>query len=136
MILILCTDDSNGMTFNNRRQSRDCIVRKHILADIADSKLWINQYSNEQFATLTDNIQVDEDFLSKAERGEYCFIENVSLDGYEEKIEKIIMYRWNRRYPADFFFEIKLDTGGWKLSDTEDFKGNSHDKITREVYTR
>ena len=52
----------------------------------------------------------------------------------EEKIEKIILYRWNRVYPADVHFPI--DFSGWKLVQAEEFAGSSHEKITEEIYER
>ena len=51
-------------------------------------------------------------------------------------IEKIILYRWNRKYPADFRFDINLEDSEWKLAETREFTGSSHEKITEEVYVR
>ena len=63
-------------------------------------------------------------------------MENVALSGYIEKIDKIIVYKWNRRYPADFYMDIPLIKNGWQLVENYDFKGYSHEKITEEVYER
>ena len=75
-------------------------------------------------------------FLDKARPGDFCFIENVAPSAYEDKIEKIILYRWNRNYPGDLYFDIPLEEHGWKLIETDDFAGRSHEKITKEVYER
>ncbi len=40
--------------------------------------------------------------MDKARPGDFCFIENVAPSAYEDKIEKIILYRWNRTYPGIF----------------------------------
>ncbi len=53
---------------------------------------------------------------------------------YEDRIEKVILFKWNRNYPADTFFS--LDLSGYTLEKTEDFAGNSHEKITKEIYRR
>ena len=50
-----------------------------------------------------------------------------------DRVEKIILYKWNRHYHADHYFDISL-LDGWVLNDIVDFKGSSHEKITREVY--
>jgi len=48
----------------------------------------------------------------------------------------VVCYRWNRHYPADQYFDIDLSAMGFALSESEDFPGKSHEKITREVYVK
>lgn len=136
--LIVVVDENNGMMFNHRRQSQDRVLREKILFMTSGKKLWMNAYTYKQFedCTLTTLIQKDDHFLDKAEKGEYCFVENKKVDSYRDKIEKIILYKWNSRYPGDFFFDIDLRDGSWRLKDTEEFAGASHEKITMEVYER
>lgn len=96
----------------------------------------MNEYSYNMFAAIdAQNVIIDNEFIRKAGTGDYCFIEDISPMAYEENIEKIILYKWNRSYPADLYFDIPLDKR-WKLIDMEEFKGSSHGKITQEVYTR
>ena len=133
MIAIICIDDNNGMMFNCRRQSQDKKIREYILNTISSNKLWMNSFSKKQF--LDDNrIVVDETFFEKATENDYCFIENIDISPYIDKIEKIILFKWNRNYPADTFFSINLSE--WTLVDSEDFVGYSHDKITKEIYQK
>ena len=40
----------------------------------------------------------------------------------------------NRDYPADMYF--KMDLGSWKLAETQEYAGSSHEKITEERYVR
>lgn len=135
MIVIACLDDAFGMMFNNRRQSKDRIVREHILEHIGDGKLWMNAYTKKQFVDCDqENIVVDEAFLEKAEAGEFCFVENVDITPYIERIEKLILFKWNRSYPGDFFFPMQLFSSRWTVSKIEEFVGYSHEKITKEVY--
>ncbi|MCR4943962.1 MAG: ribonuclease Z [Clostridium sp.] len=136
MIVIVCLDNNNGMMFNNRRQSQDRILREHILNLTKGSKLYMNSYSYKQFSNdaASQNIIVDENFLFKASKEDYCFVENMPLAEHIESIEKIIVYKWNRDYPSDFTLDITIDNE-WKLTQTEEFKGSSHDKITEEIYT-
>ena len=135
MIAIVCIDDNGGMMFNNRRQSRDVILLEKIIEITKGSKLWLNKYSYSLFEEKNvSNINVDESFILEAANGEYCFVENVSLKTYEKWIEKLIVFKWNRIYPNDFEFDI--DLSAWRLAESSEFKGNSHDNITMEVYVR
>lgn len=137
MIIIAAVDNHNGLMFNHRRQSRDKILQEKILEMTADSKLWINHYTEKQFidTAACRQLNIDDNFLNKAASGEYCFVENSSLQKFEARIEKIILFKWNRDYPRDFVFDINLGSGQWKLTYSEDFAGYSHEKITMEVYT-
>ena len=145
MNLVVCVDDKNGMMFHDRRQSQDRVLREKILAETADSRLWMNDYSHGQFsqepaavpsASPPNHVFIDEDFLEKTSPGDYCFVEDRSVASYEGSIERIILYKWNRVYPADRYFDIPLKKNGWKLETAEDFAGSSHEKITKEVYRR
>ncbi len=133
MIVILCLDDRNGMMFNNRRQSRDRAVAADIIRLVDGEKLFMNEYSSGFFSEKTANMLIDEDFLSREDKGFY-FVENNSLKNFAKKINKVIVYRWNRVYPSDLKLELPINQ--WKKTIDAEFAGNSHDKITREVYTR
>lgn len=136
MIIIVCVDDNNGMLFHNRRQSRDSILYQHIMKIVEGKKLLMNSYSEKLFSEEQKNyIVVQDNFLEIASENDYCFVENVELLNYQNDIQKIILYRWNRVYPADTYFQFPLDKNKWKLEKTTDIKGNSHDVITEEVYT-
>lgn len=137
MIIIAALDNNNGLLFNKRRQSQDRLLREHILTLIGQQKLFLNEYSAELFAdeAKPERLHVSKHFLDEADENQYCLIENVSVASYENKIEKIIVFRWNRDYPADFYFDINLQQN-WQLENTVDFAGSSHDKITEETYIR
>ena len=59
---------------------------------------------------------------------------NIRIKYFNDKIEKLIVFKWNREYPSDFSLDIDLSQ--WSLISTTDFKGNSHEKITMEVYKK
>lgn len=138
MIVIAAVDDNNGMMFNRRRQSQDRNLRNYILEMVKGSRLFMNEYTYRQFAEMGEvgSICVAENFLECATDDDYCFVENMALSAYETSVSKFILFKWNRRYPADFYFDISLSEPKWKLTETEDFRGSSHEKITREVYER
>lgn len=137
MIILLCVDDNMGMLFNKRRQSQDRILLDRILGMTAEKRLWMNQYSANIFVKENcPQIMIDEAFLENAQEEDYCFVENLDVAAYENKIEKIFLYHWNRTYPADTYFPIPLQENGWKLLESNEFCGYSHDKITEEVYVK
>lgn len=135
MIIITCVDNRMGMLFNHRRQSQDRILREHILKQTGNAKLLMNSYSANQFEE-TAPIHIDENFLSNAAPADICFVENCAIAPFESLITRIVLYKWNRNYPADRYFDIPLAEHGWHLISTNDFKGSSHEKITEEVYTK
>ena len=49
-------------------------------------------------------------------------------------LEKVIVYKWNRKYPADQFFSFPLKERNWRLIQATEFTGYSHEKITEEIY--
>lgn len=161
MNIIVCLDDGNGMLFNHRRQSQDRILRQRVreMISTAGGRLLVNKYSGKLFSaddgivdgsgsvdvgigvgadgSVADDaytVVVADDFLKKALPGDFCFVETEGLAAYEEKMEKLIIYRWNRKYPGDFFFDLNLEE--WKKIGSEDFSGSSHDKITEEIYIK
>lgn len=132
MKVIVCVDDNLGMLFNKRRQSRDAKV----IEDISKmtEKLWIHPFSDKLFSEFSGQVAAAEDFLGKAEQGEFCFVENQKIMPYADEIEQLIVYHWNRKYPSDFKLDVNLKD--WKLAETIEFEGTSHEKITREIYQR
>lgn len=135
MIVIVCLDDKKGMMFNHRRQSRDQAVTERILKRGKGKKLWMNAYSGKLYGSLEGmDAIVEDDFLSLAGRREFCLVESESLAPFAEKIEKIIIYWWNRTYPADCYLD--LDLSQWERTERNEFQGSSHEKITEEIYER
>ena len=134
MRIIVCIDDNGGMMFNNRRVSSDKAVTDRIIDLLKDNNLYLNQYSAKLFADKTDNLKISDDFLSKAGENDYCFVENVDITEYISDISQVIIYNWNRKYPSDLKFPKEAAISGFKCVSVSEFGGNSHEKITEEVY--
>ena len=145
MKLIAITDDHKGMMFNHRRQSKDQMLRKEILNLCKSKTLYMNAYTYSQFEENEKNnvkIHVAESFLSacdkhskeKTEEDAYYFVENENLAEWLERISEIVLFQWNTRYPADFYFTIDLSE--FHLVSAKDFPGNSHNNITMEIYKK
>ena len=136
MKIIVCLDDKNGMMFGNRRQSRDVAVTEKVISMVMDNKIWMDSYSAKLFADYSEKTQINDMFLENADDGDFCFVENRSVSQYLDKIDQIIVFRWNRHYPADQHFDVDLNENKWKIVETEDFSGKSHEKITMEIYVK
>lgn len=134
MKLIVCLDDKNGMLFNNRRQSADRILCQKVIAMTEGNILWMHPYSRPLFDDSCSQIRTDEHFLEKAKPGEYCFAENIDVTPYLSRVQEIIVFRWNRVYPADLCFPGIPE--GFQMVKSAEFSGFSHEKITMEVYAR
>lgn len=136
MIVIACVDDNMGMMFNNRRQSKDIVVIQKILEITKGQNLWMSRYSFEMFKDFDySNINVEEMLMSETPQGEYCFLEDKEIYPYQKWVDKVILFKWNRDYPYDKKFD-DIDLNNWKLVEREELIGNSHDKISMEVYVR
>ncbi len=155
MKLICVIDDNGGMMFNHRRQSKDRELRKNILTlaagagadqesdadgaaqteEACKAQLWMNQYTASQFEEEELKGQAFlkiSDGLSSAGDQDYVFLEDQPPSEYAEQADELVIYHWNRKYPGDLKFDI--DLGNWKLLQTTEFSGFSHEKITREIY--
>ena len=91
-------------------------------------------YTRAQFPDPPETLCTAEDPLDRAGPGELCFAETADPAPWAARVEEIVLYRWNRRYPADLRFTLPLE--GWTLVRSEEFAGSSHEKITKEVYRR
>ena len=132
MHIIVCLDQNGGMRFNRRRQSRDAEVCARILRRAAGSRLWMAPESEKLFFADAPEICVDAAFPTAALPGDFCFAEDPALLPDEDKIETLILYHWNREYPADAYFPLSLQ--GFTLLEQTEFAGTSHERITEEVY--
>ena len=131
MKIIICLDSNNGLMFNNRRQSRDSKIIDNIFEIIGSAKLYINDFSADIFANR--NVIKCNDFLEKCQKDDYCFVENADFEKHIDKVNAIIIYRWNRSYPYDKKFNTNFLTS-FHLKSSINFAGTSHDKITREEF--
>lgn len=135
MKVIVCLDDDLGMTFNHRRQSRDRVVIADILRQTEGHVLYISPFSQKLFEEGGE-YTVSDKMLDIAGEGEYCFVENEALAERVWDIEELVIYRWNRKYPADRYFDIDIATEGFGLVESCELEGYSHEKITKEIFRR
>ena len=130
MIPIVTVDDNFGVSFNNRRLSRDSVLCEYLIEFTKNKTLWMDEYSSSIFSQFNAaNIKIDNDFISRAESGDYCFIEKKSLP---PSSKKLIVCRWNREYPADIY--LGLDVKKYHVTMIDEIKGKSHERISIEEW--
>lgn len=130
--LIVCLDDRGGVLFNNRRVSSDKEVIKHILELTAGATLICSEYSADLFPAGT--VQIGKNLKDTPSEMTYYFLEGQDPTSVAGRVEELVVYRWNRIYPSDYRFPIGLFTAGLQKVSQGQFKGNSHERITWEVY--
>lgn len=132
MIVAACVEDRGGMRFNGRRVSRDRAQLSDLL-DFCGGTLRAAPCSGDLFAGQP-GVLLSEGFLDRAGPGEVCFLEDRPVDAFADRVEAVVLYRWNRAYPSDVRFD--LDLSAFLLKERREFPGTSHETITREYYIR
>lgn len=134
MKIIICLDDKNGMLYNKRRQSKD----QTIIQDMIETFpfLIMNSYSYKLFKDYdySITIQINDDLPKIDNDKDFQFIEQNSLSLYENRISEIVVYYWNRKYPADLRCSIDFTSDRWQCIEEKEWVGSSHEKITRKRY--
>lgn len=137
MKLIICIDERKGMMFNGKRQSRDSVIIADIIKGYKgglEERFLISEYSEALFENSSLEYKVKRSPMKSAKEKDTCFIEDEWETEYESKIDELVIYNWNRHYPADTYFHMNLE--GYTLVKTEELVGSSHEKITKETYRR
>ena len=132
MTLYVCLDDRGGLLFNGRRLSRDARLLADMAAMVPDV-LTIDPFSEKLVAAAGIPYA-----LASAELPEdaHFFLENRDPETLLPGAERLVIYRWNRHYPSDVRWEKDPADYGFILTETTDFPGSSHEKITKEVYVK
>ena len=134
MVLAICIDDDNGLMFNNRRVSSDKAVIEDLVRLGDPQIITISTCSAMLFRDYQDRVEVKEDVFESASG--FCFAEDGDFLSVLESVKKLIVYKWNRRYPSDRKFPLDAYRSRMTLESTKDIEGHSHPCITREVYIR
>lgn len=143
MILIACVDDNLGLSFNNRRLSKDKVLAAHILSRVGERPAWVSAYTAKMLfgddLARPLNWKLSNIPLRAAIGGEFCFAEDAPSSEIvyamqSHNLEGVWLYRWNRSYPGDNFFPLDMSDTRWKKVSESELKGYSHPSITEEIY--
>lgn len=135
MRLIVCVDDRGGMLFNGRRLSSDRVVTERIKTLCGGGRLLVTPYSCRLFPR-TDNVFCCIRPLQEASGEDTCFVEDRDVRPALAQAAEVVLFHWNRAYPADLHFPMDALCGPWQLTHREEFPGHSHERITMEVYRK
>lgn len=136
MILAVCLDDNFGMSFLGRRQSRDREVSSRMLSRLGNGRLWLEPRSAELFDKEDPRIKTVNMLPDGCADEDVLFCEKLSLVENLTRFSEFWIFRWNCVYPADVYFPIDEVKECFILSESMDFAGFSHERITLEVYER
>ena len=134
MKLIVCLDDRGGMLFNKRRVSSDRVVTEKVKELCREQKLFVTPYTYKLFAAEENVICTEEPFSAAIDH--WYFAEDRDVSCLLPLVEQVVIFYWNRTYPADLYFPVEKVRNDWKRICSEEFCGHSHQRITMEVYSR
>ena len=132
MKVFVCVDDSMGTMFNHRRQSRDRVLCADSVREVR-GKLLCTPYTARLLEEYTA-LHVSNTPLLDAGQEDSVFVEGEELLPYLDKIDTLVLYRWNRAYAHDSVLDIPLEC--FTLISKTDFEGYSHETITKEIYQK
>ena len=139
MNIIVCIDDGGGILFNHRRVSKDRVLMQWIAQYVGGKPILASPYSGDLFAECQPRpkLMIAEDYLSKGadEKDAFCFVEEYTFKEYLPKIGRILLCKWNRRYPSDVKFPLDI-LKDFEEKNSWEFPGSSHEKITVEEWMR
>ena len=126
MKLITIVDNNNGLSFLNKRLSRDKILYKYIDNLFTKFTVQENKLSNKHVPTFKNSTNEQTDIL---------FVETGVNDIFNKySVDELYLFNWNRDYPSTEKLDINLSD--FKIKYIDEFKGSSHEKITLTVYER
>lgn len=134
MKLVVCLDENNGIKFFGKRQSQDELQRKNLFELIGNSKLFVSDYSYDLYKDFEFKFEIIDEKTKIIENSVFLY-EGDFLEKFLQSVDEIIIYFWNRDYPFDETFE-EFQEDYWKEKEVFEFKGKSHDKITRKIFVK
>ncbi len=133
MTLIFCLDKNNGMLFGGRRQTFDYEVLD-LICNIGGERLYITPFSQKYFGERSYELLGEG--LKGAPSDAAVFLEDRDALPYISRVEKIIIYRWDKVYPADRWLGFSPLDEGFRLSGKVKFSTEVHKDIVKEIYKR
>lgn len=131
MKLAICIDNSGGMLFCHRRQSRDRELIRDLSESLRGGTLFSEAFSETVLAETAHTVITRDKAESLGEK-DIFFIECPPIAPLLPYADELIVYHWNRAYPSDESLDIRIDRMT-RISLTE-FVGSSHEKITKEIF--
>ena len=133
---VVCVEDRYGISFNKRLIGRDKLIDEFLIESLDGSEVFVDdnylKYSKDNRFKLISEFDFNED--SNKSITIYCTSEN-SL-AYLDRSEEIIIYYWNRAYPADLYLDYDFIRTNYKLVEKiEEIEGSSH-ILAKEIWRK
>ena len=132
--LFFTLDDKNAVTFAGKRQSKDIKVAQKMCEFMSGTPLAIKAKSANFFEGVDIPLVTVDNFVDCREDTPTAFCEEIPSQEVLDNALVLIVFRWNRNYPSLTNERLNLD--GYSKTFVEEFAGNSHEKITVEVYNK
>lgn len=136
MTVCICLDKNGGRLFNCRRQSRDRRLIDDLCAFANGRTVYTDAYSEKLFDHTNAPLGSADELTASGEEDAIIFCERQDPLPYLERADTLVIYRWNKVYPADTFLARDPGELGFRLVQKTDFPGTSHNNIDREVYRK
>lgn len=132
MRIAFCIEKTGGLSLFGKRLSRDSEIQKKLISLKHNGELVTSPKSAVLFES--DRVRSDDNYMNSAAPNDLLFIETEEIP--IGQANEIYLFHWNRRYPADRYFDLSQLKNSFDKISTEHFVGSSHDKITLEIYHR
>ena len=131
MKIAVCVAENGGITFNGRRVSRDKKILEDMISLFGRVEVGESAFGMFERAGLAEGASV----CAEENPDGALFIEKDPAE-YYGRAGTAVIYRFNVNYPADVYMTSSPADNGFTLVSVTEFAGETHEKITREVYSK
>lgn len=131
MKIAVCVAENGGITFNGRRVSRDKKILEDMISLFGRVEVGESAFGMFERAGLSERASI----CTEKNPDGALFIEKDPAEYYGSAAAAVI-YRFNVNYPADVYMTSSPADNGFTLVSVTEFAGETHEKITREVYSK
>ena len=134
MVIVACIDKSGNIALNTNGQLNHIIFWVRLKVVSNEALLYMNFNSSRQFGYYPMKM-IDDDFLDIAGEDSYCFVEDTDITPYIDRIDKIILYKWNKKFSSKFEFDKSI-LDNFSVVSKKSFYGEPFLKISEIVYEK
>lgn len=127
---VFCIGSNGALSFNNRRVSWDREILSDLKEVLKGYKIFVPENRRGDFGDIAERLPIEGVSHDRLKFDGVFFIEK-DIDFWVKASDTMIVYNYNVEYPGDVFLDIPRKA---VLVNSVEFKGNSHDRITRNNY--
>lgn len=134
MVIVACIDKLGNIALNTNGQINHLIFLVRLKMISNEALLYMSYNSYLQFGCYP-MIMIDDNFLDIAGEDSYCFVEDTDITPYIDRIDKIILYKWNKKFSSKLKFDNSI-LNKFNIVSQKSFYGDHFLKISEEVYEK